>query len=551
MIGTIRKHSKVLWWFVVVVVIITFVIFFSPHQPQLGGTGPDGGRGTVFNRPVKQDEYDIAYRMARLNQLMQGQQRRVTSEEEVRQAYQYIFFQEKMRQLGVRPGDDAVAAFVRKNLVNAETGENQYDQYVQFLKGQGFTELDLIEYYRLNLGIGHLMDLALVGASLVTPRQAELAFRRENEQALTSAVFFASSNHLATVEITPEGLGEFFTNRLASYRTPDRKQVSFLKFAHTNYLEAARAELDKVPELRVQMESFYDQQGADAFRDDEDQVMTREAALAQLEESQLENVAHNLARRDAVEFYNELAQRDADHASFVALAESKGLELGETQPLSAFDFSPDLSGIRNLNQVLGQLRPDQPISEPQTAADAVYLLALSEVVPSAVPPLDEVRARVTADFRRARAMETARSEGEIFRVIATNAIAGGKTLAAIAEEQGMVAVDLPPLTLAANTVSDIPPGADLTSLKNTAFALEPGKLSEFVAARDGGYVLLLKELQPPSDETVKAALSSYLEEMRQRNRQTVFNSWFRQEFANSGLQAFLDKNLGSDDMATP
>jgi hypothetical protein len=549
MIGTLRRHSKVLWWFVIIVIIVAFVIFFSPHQSTGGGGGGlDRGHGTVYGRTIRVDEYDRALRLARLGLRLRSSQQQIrpTREEAAREAYQIVFLQEKFRQFGIHPGDDAVAAFLSKNLVDPETGKNNYSMMIDVVEREGFTELDYIDYIRLQVGIQHLTDLVQVPAVLVTPQQAKSAFLRENEQVLLSAVVFSSSNHLSSVEVNPDGLTEFYNARLSSYRVPEKKQVAYLRFAGTNYLDQAQAELDELPELKAQMEEFYEQQGPDAFRDDDDQPMSREAAIAQILEAQVENVAVNFARREAVAFYNELAQGQADLDGFLNLAESKGLEVLETQPLGGFDFSMELSSIRNLNQILGQISRAQPFSEPLTTQEGVYILALKDVVPSRVPPLEEVQARVISEYRRSLALEAAKNDGQIFRVIATNAIVEGKNLVTIAEEQGLNALELPPITLAMNTVSGLPPQLDLNAIKNSAFALEPGQVSEFIPSRDGGLLLQLNERKPPEESSIQAALGSYLEEMRDRNRQQVFNTWFIEEFARSGLEAFIRELTSGD-----
>ena len=57
MIGTIRKHSKVLWWTIIPLTIISFVIFMSSGPARRGGGRAGGNFGSINGKPVTQSEY--------------------------------------------------------------------------------------------------------------------------------------------------------------------------------------------------------------------------------------------------------------------------------------------------------------------------------------------------------------------------------------------------------------------------------------------------------------------------------------------------------------
>ena len=51
-------------------------------------------------------------------------------------------------------------------------------------------------------------------------------YRRDFQPVSAEVVFFRATNVLAGIAVSPEALGQFYTNRLADYRLPDRVQVS-------------------------------------------------------------------------------------------------------------------------------------------------------------------------------------------------------------------------------------------------------------------------------------------------------------------------------------
>ena len=54
-------------------------------------------------------------------------------------------------------------------------------------------------------------------------------YKREHQEVATEAVFFSASNYLAGVTVPPSALAQFYTNRLAVYRLPERVQVSYVR----------------------------------------------------------------------------------------------------------------------------------------------------------------------------------------------------------------------------------------------------------------------------------------------------------------------------------
>lgn len=538
MIGTIRRHSQVLWWIIVIAVIVTFTAFYgASNRPFEGLLDSRGGRfGAVYGRPIKPAERDEAARLVQLGMALQSGGRASRNEENLqRETYRFLFFREKMRQLGIAPGDPAVAAFIRENLTDPKTGRLQYDDMVAAVKQFGYAEADYVEFIRHQVGMTHLRQVVGVPARLVTPREAEAEFRRENEQVVVSVAHFSSSNHLATVPITPEGLGRFFTNRLASYRTPERKQLAYVRFASSNFLAAVETEALQNPAFTNELEAIYNQRGADAFRDADDKPMAREAALAKLRSDRLQFEALSRARQQAVDFYNDLAQLDTTFAAFEKVAAQRNVPATTTTALAAFDRTTDFADLRSYGEVFSRLNADQPYSEPQLGASNVFIVALKQQVPSEVPPLDSVRARVTEDYRRSLALEAARQAGAAFHQAVTNGLAQGRTFAAVADEQKVKAVEVAPFSLSMQTVTGLPLQLSLAALKNTAFALQPGKASDFVNSGDGGFVLFVKERKALDEAMVTAGVGAFLSELRQRGEMEAFQAWFTDEYKRSGL----------------
>ena len=80
---------------------------------------------------------------------------------------------------------------------------------------------------------------------MITPQEAASLYQREHQELSSQIIFFSANNYLKSVKVTPEALGQFYTNYLAEYRLPDRVQLNYVAFSITNYLAQSKAEWAK------------------------------------------------------------------------------------------------------------------------------------------------------------------------------------------------------------------------------------------------------------------------------------------------------------------
>ena len=457
---------------------------------------------------------------------------------------QQVAFPTKLKEFGISVSDDAVADWIRQNLPkDPKTGAVNYDAFVEnFLKRFNFTESEFHQFARQEVGMQQLRQVVAVTGQMVTPGEAEEEFRHSNEQAITSAVFFSSSNYTASVSLDPGAVAQFFTNRIAEYRIPERTVISYVRWTADPYLTNAEAALAKLPDLATRLESAYQQRGADAFRDKDGNVLAKPAALISLRQQVVESQAVAEAARAARDFANELyAMEPAKPENLSTVAAKHGLAVQLSAPFSEFERVPGLEDAPALQREAVRLAPDQPFTKPVEAGRAVYLGALMRRIPSELPSLDSVRARVTADYRRAKSLEAAHTAGEAFTTALNAALAQGQTFDAATAAQKAKVTELAPFSLVTQTLPGLDPRVNLALIKDTAFSLKPGAASRFIQAGDGGFVLFLKERRPVDAALVKAGLNGFLEEQRTQRKEEAFGAWFQAEYKKSGLDTFLKK----------
>ncbi len=554
MFGTIRKHQQWLWIVIIAGVIISFVAYFSPNQPALRGISGGGEFGTFNGKPLTRE---ILYDFGRQAQLAgrlrfgdsaEGSQARQMGFDVNQQRLELLFLDSKLKEYGITASDEAVAGWIRDNLKDPKTGTVDYQGFVdRVITANRFTEAEFQDFVRRQIGASHLRDVIGVAGQLLTPEEAKGEFRRQNEQALASIAVFSPSNYVASVVMTPGAVREFFTNQLANYRIPEQTVVSYVRWDGASRIPEVESEIAKRPEMTNSFVALYRQRSADSFRDKAGNVMSPEAAIAEIRHAAVEGEALNRAAATATEFANELyALEPAKPENLATLAQKHGLTAHESQPFAEGGIPPGLDDAADLIRAAVRLTPAQPFTRPTRSTKAVYVAALVRKIPSILPPFEQVQAQVAVDFRRVKSTEAARAAGQAFATNAVAAVASGKTFTAAASEAKTRAIDLPPFTPSTTALPPGSPALSLGFLQRQVFALKPGAVSAYLPYLDGGMVVYLKELRPADETMVKAGLNSFLEEQRHQRQEEAFQEWFAHEFQKSGLAALLSKRDGAN-----
>jgi hypothetical protein len=537
----IRRHQKWLWIVISALVIISFVWYFNPNQ-QMQGQG--GGRtanivGTIYGDPITANEYYDAHREALLQYLftyqgwpedneMSRQLRPIERETRNR-----LLMVRKLKDFDIKVDRKAVADTVRNNFTNAAS----LDQFFKFIGTRRLKEEDYERYVRHQIGIQHLAAVVGAPGKLVTPQEAEHALRQEREKIDTKVVLFPLSNYLAKVTVTPEAIATFYTNSSARYRLPKRVQLSYVPFAASNYLAQADQLMAGETNLNQQIDSLYAQRGAQFYTDANGQPLTPEAAKQRIRDEVRKDAALREARKAAYEFARGLEDVKINAANpnpaepLENLAAAKGLNVQVTEPFTEFGGPKGMNVPDQFTRMAFMLSPEEPlVQEPISGEDAVYVLAFKRSIPSEVEPLDTVRDRVTTDYTRNEANRLMRDAGREFVTTATNALASGGQLETIAQQNGLLVVDLAPvLKESRESITNLPPMVDAGALRSAVTPLKPGELSSFVPTGDGGFVVLLEKTIPPTDDEIKAELPNFLVEYRRRTAVEAFNGWFSKE----------------------
>ena len=554
MFGTIRKHQTWLWAIIITITVISFVIFFSPYQ-RMSNAGRRGSAnfGTINGRAIGEEEFSNAQRELALWYFFQtgGKWLRWPEDKEAKEmgfgqqqrTYFRLLLAQKEEELGIHVKDELVTQFAWIVIRPLERmGVTSPKVFVeQVLKPQGFTADDFERYVRHELGFQELIATFGMSGKLVTPDEAKGLYEREHQELATEAVFFDATNYLAGVTATNEAISQFYSNNMEYYRIPDEIQVRYVKFNVTNYLAQAQEELKtNINEL---IEANYQRLGTNFSPE----AKTPEERKEKLREALFRDKAMAYAVTNAGSFAKQLFMMDPvrpenldDLAKTNAIAVINGVTAQISEPFNREEAPKDMQVGSDFIKAAFALTPDEPFpSRPLAGRDGIYIIGFYKKIPTRIPPLDEIRDKVTEDYKYNEAITMARLAGRQFYQTLTNGIAQGKTFAAVCEEAKIKLMEIPPFSISTRELPMVEEHMSLNGvrgrggLKELAFSTPVGKVSPFYTTREGGVILNVKSKLPIDPAKEKADLPDFIAAVRQSRQNEAFEMWFRNEIGRS------------------
>jgi hypothetical protein len=535
MIGTIRKHSGWLWGVIITATVISF-IYWGAGPSRMGG-GSDGrvasgDFGSIYGHKVTQQAFiDARNDFYLFYWFRSGEwpdKNPNFSEPELdREIYIRLMLAQKANDLGIYVSD-AEAAQAGAELLRPLGRNGQIvplDAFEkQVLQPKRLTAQDFENFVRQYLVMEQLQQAIGLTGELITPQEAAAAYQRDHQELSAQIVFFSASNYLSSVTVTPAAVVQYYSNYLADYRLPDRMQVSYVAFEVTNYLAEAEQKLSKT-NFNEQVEAVYRQYGASAFPE----AKTPADAKAQIRTAMIRQQALSDARKDANDFANAVFNIDpAKPENLAAVAKQKGLPVHVTAPFAGKFGPEEFTAPQDFTKAAFGLTPDEPFARPIAGPDAVYVLAFARRLPSEIPPLDQIRERVTQEYQWREATLLAQRTGTNF-VRTLTGMTADRGFASLCVAAGLEPQVLPAFSLSTPELPELGGRTDLNQLKRAVFTTPVGKTGDFEATRDGGFIVYVQSRLPMDQAKMNSELPQYLAAFRRQRQNEAFSQWVNLE----------------------
>ena len=573
---TIRNKQKWLFGLIAIPVVIGFVILFTPDAEDLIFGGRNQSETGVYGQlkgnrgweTVTRGQW-IEARNIVLGPLILnygGRLPNLNDELIDNQVPNVLARQALMAKYGIQPSkkdsEDWVIKLIDQSLKSAPLGQTPTRQELLGELSSNFNGDDqLLAYASYTIGVGQLQELAAISGSLVSAQEAEVEFRNQNEQFEAEALFLSHTNYLPLVQASDEQIKTHYTNTLANNRIPERRQVSYVTFPATNYLDEAEKKFDELkPEQRdallktywsgVTNLAGYKTNGIPNLAKDIVTLRTNEYKEMKVEEAVASIRADILSTPDGLksglavieaykaglDFQKSLeetykAQPALDTLEKMALLQN--LTATTSPPLAIQDrvvFGlPQVSSAQvfALSKTNAFIFGDSPFSG---ISSDFYIASLKKVIPVRYRTFLEAKATVTADFKKAESIKLMNGAGEKIH----QSIKAGKALAEVGKENNLAVTKLGPFDPVGGAIPGLANKANAEDVRTQALGLDVGAISELItsstdssdlASEEAAFVVKLTGKNAVSKDKFDAEFAGYLKSARSAAGSQSYTAW--------------------------
>jgi len=578
----IRNKQKWLFALIAIPVIFGFVILFTPDAEDrlFGrnniGTG-EGTLGAVDGKPVTRKEWLTAQDLAGLAFGRFG-------DRFVEDKIPDVLVEMKLiKDYSINVSQADVIKQLNEQIQSAgESGEQMRKYYAELNKQDANT---FIQRQRHFMGVAQLRRLAAVGSALVSAKEAEIKFREENEEFEAEAVILSHTNYLSLVQVDDAKLQAYYTNSISKYRLSESRQLSYVTFPPTNYLDQAEAKYNKLPETDrksllqncwptdtniidkaslsiVDLASYVATVQTNEFAD-----MKIEEVTAQVREKLLTTSVGMKAGLAVIEAYTAGedfqaslrstydAKPELDTLEKMALLQN--LEVRTTPPMRRdLPFVPGLQRVTPAEvfalSVTNALINGASSLSGAGNADPYFVASLKKITPARDRSFAEVKLPITEDYKKAESIKLLNEAGEKL----TQALKDEKPLADIAKENNLTVIQLGPFGRSGGTIEGLDIPAVAEDLRAEVTGLDTGATSELITSstdndvtdHEVAFIVKLNGKQPVSKETFDKEFPNYLENERRIAAGSAYTAWLDEKTKASykySFNAYVEtKNTG-------
>ena len=534
MIGSIRKHSQAMWWFIIIAVIISFVWFFSPASRNGGGPQSGGNYGVMNGTVITPGIYEEAKREVKLFYFFSsggnwpGRGRALQGFDVERETFNRLLLIQKAKAMGIHADPDMVNKVASDRMRSLTGGKPisvaQFESEV--LASERLNAADFERYIQNELAVQQLLSTLGLAGDLVTDQEIRALYQRDYQEITAQLALFSSKDHLKSVSVTPEKVGEFYTNQMARYRVPDRVRVNYVEFALTNFLAAAKKEVSNITNLNDLLDNAIIQMGTNFPAG----VKNADEARVKLIENEERRLAGGNAFKAASEFNKVLTEATpVDAARIGTLAKDRGLNAQVTAPFSQSEAPVGLDVGEAFVKQSFALTAQDPFCDPVPGSDSIFVISYHSQLPSEIPTLDSIRDRVSQDYQYVESTLLARKAAMDFENTVSNTIASGKTFADACDKASVKLTQIVPFSLSTTNIAELSGRANIDQFKRVAHSTAPGQLTPLMPSADGAFMALVTGKLPLNEGKMALDLPSFSRSVHQVRCSEVFNEWFKRE----------------------
>ncbi len=450
---------KILFFLVLVIVIVAFV-FTVGEAPGMGRAGDRGEPQEYFgyNLRSQSDQQEIV-RLASISFYINYG--RDAGEQLQRYAFERLALLGTGREMGL-PIPDApelqrfISTLPGFSGPRGTFDQQAYQEYLDYVDSDPrISRVDLVRVLEEDY-IANQVRVLLGGPGFALPSDVKRQVARQKTEWTLELASLQITDLDVEIEPEEDALETFFENNDFRYEVPPHKVISFATFEIDRFVDQVESPSEDA--MRAYFEANRDDfalpEVTEVENDEEDEnAEPREVQFEDVSE-EIEgilrrNAARRMAREVASDFTFSLFEQQVgqDSPELAALLEEQNLERNRVAPFpeGGRPASPTFSDaiIRDIRR----LDEQRYFSDPRDHQGNVVVVFLDEIVPAYIPPFDEVRDRVAADYREEERRRLRAERGNQLYETLNERLAEDMSFIDAAEELEMVVTEYGPFTM--------------------------------------------------------------------------------------------------------
>lgn len=381
----------------------------------------------------------------------------------------YLMRQEAHR-LGLSVSDAEVREAIAHVPAFQQNGAFSKDLYLRVLRSNRITPGEYEESKEEELLVDKLQNLILGGVN-VSEAEVRDRYRLDNEQVNLRFLKFDTATFAPQVQLTDQDLQTYFEKNRENFREPEKVRIEYVSFDAEKFAGQA-------PVSDAEVKTYYDEHAAEYEKPEE--VHARHILFRLAPEPTADEKAKVRTRAEEV-----LAKLKAG-ADFATLAKQYSEDASAAQGGDLGTFGRGKM-VPPFEAAAFTLAPGQ-ISDLVESEFGFHIIKVEGKEAARTQTLDEVRPQIVAKVTQEKTRALASDRADAARV----KVAGGATLAAVAEANGL-SVAAPPPFGQHDAIAGIGRNADITK---AAFASAAGDVGPVIDTPTGFVLFRVAERLP-------------------------------------------------------
>ncbi|CAM3155533.1 peptidylprolyl isomerase [Rariglobus hedericola] len=380
----------------------------------------------------------------------------------------------------------------------------------------------------------------LSGPGYVLPADVQNQLNLADSVWSLEAVTIDQASFKPSVAVTDEALSKYFEYNAPRYEVGPKVGVSYIDFPASAYVS-------QVTVTDEALRAYYNANSSRFTKSADDKPAAPSdagfaAARKQVEEAYKLDRAQALAANAAGDFAVALYDNKVTPATLDAFLAPRKLTSKKVAPFNAESPAAELGSDRALVTEALKTGPERLFSDPVSTGRGSAILVWNETVPSRQPALNDVKARVTADFTESEKRRLFAEAGRTLRSALETRLKAGDTLAkAVAASANVIPAKLGTKSWPAFTLSNPPQDLDY-NVYTAIDGLQKGQLSQMVSGTDQGLIIYAADKKLPVAE---ASSDKF------KDTQTRLAAITASRNGGAALAALVDAELAKTAPATP